>query len=242
MPLFVCEQCMSKIKKQHFYFISIFPEIIKPYCQESILKKAKEKNLVDFHFIDLRDYTIDKRKTVDDTPYGGGAGMVMMVEPLYKAVKAIKKKIKTGKTRVILFSAAGKQFKHKEAKRLQRYYDHIIFICGRYEGIDERVNKYIADEEVSIGEFVLTGGELPALVVADAVTRLVPGVLGNKDSLTGESHSEEGMYGYPQYTKPGEFKTDGKTFNKTKTWKIPDILRSGDHAKIKQWREDNRKQ
>lgn len=175
----------------------------------------------------LRDWTTDKHKTVDDTPYGGGAGMVMKVEPFEKAVKKIKRRLK--KTRVIVTAASGKTFTQEDAKRLAQY-DQLIFLCGRYEGIDHRVTEHIADEALSIGDYVLTGGELPAMVMIDAIARMVPGVI-EAESLASESHTQEGFLEYPQYTKPEDYKG----------WKVPKILLSGDHKRIAQWREEQSK-
>ena len=200
-----------------FDIITIFPNVFDSYFRESIVKRAQNKKLVKINIHNLRDYTTDKHKTVDDKPYGGGPGMVMMVEPICKAVKKIKGK---SKIKVILFSAKGKKFDQKMAQRFSKL-DKLIMICGRYEGVDERVAKHIADEEVSIGDYVLTGGEIPAMIVTDAVTRLIPGVLGKKESL------EEIKGSYPVYTRPEDF-------NKLK---VPKVLLSGDHKKIKEWRK-----
>lgn len=214
-----------------FNIITIFPKIFDSYFSESILKRAQAKDEVEINVHDLRDYTTNNRKTVDDTPYGGGAGMVMKIEPLYKSIKSIKSKVKSGeKTRVILFSAKGKRFTQRDAVRLLKY-ENIIMICGRYEGIDERVTKHLVDEEISIGDFVLTGGEIPAMAVVDSVTRLIPGVLGNSESIETESHKEEGYLEFPQYTKPEDFQG----------WKVPAVLLGGNHKKIKEWREKNSK-
>ena len=211
-----------------FDIVSIFPHIFDSYFDESILKRAQKKGFIEINAHSLRDYTTDKHKTVDDTPYGGGAGMVLKVEPILKCVNAIKK---NKKNRIILFSAKGKKYTQKDAKRLSKY-DQLIFICGRYEGVDERVAKHIADEEISIGDYVLTGGEIPAMVVADSIARLIPGVLGNNESAKIESHSKEGYLEFPQYTKPEEY-------NK---WKVPKILLSGHHGEIEKWRKKNSKQ
>jgi len=208
-----------------FDIITIFPDIFDSYFSESIIKRARKNGLIEIAIHNLRDYTLDKHKTVDDTPFGGGAGMVMKIEPLYKAVKSIKKK---KKSRVILFSAKGKKYSQKDARRLAKY-EQLTLICGRYEGVDERVVKYVADEEISIGDYVLTGGEVPAMSLVDSIARLLPGVLGNPESLVEESFSKEGgaaSLEYPQYTKPAEFLG----------WKVPKILLSGDHKKIKNWR------
>ncbi len=170
------------MKKIHF--LSIFPKMFDSYLNESILKRAQAKKLASFKVMDIRDFATDKHRTTDDKPYGGGAGMVMKVEPIFKALKKIKQ---DKKTRIILLSAKGKIFNQKEAKRLSKY-NNLILICGRYEGVDERVAKNLADEEISIGGYILTGGELPAMVVADAIVRLIPGVI-RAESLLEERHS-----------------------------------------------------
>jgi len=214
-----------------FDIVTIFPKIFDSYFSESILKRAQAGGSIVIDIHDLRDYAEGKRRTVDDTPYGGGAGMVMKPEPLYESIKSIKSKVKSEeKTRVILFSAKGKRYSQKDAKRLLKY-DRLIMICGRYEGVDERVAKNIADEEISIGDFVMTGGEIPAMAVVDSVARLIPGVLGNVQSIETESHFKEGYLEFPQYTKPEEFMG----------WKVPKILLSGNHAKIEEWREKKSK-
>ena len=215
----------------HFDILSIFPESFESYFGVSILKRAKEDGLINISLHDLRAFTHDKHHKVDDTPYGGGAGMVMKAEPFFEAVKSISSQQLADnnkqKTRVILFSAKGKVFTQADAKRLSEY-DRLILLCGRYEGVDERVAEHLIDEEISIGEYVLTGGELPAMIVVDAVARLLPGVLGNSESSVDESHSEEGVLEYPQYTKPEEFRG----------WKVPEILLSGHHADIEKWRKE----
>jgi len=215
-----------------FDIITIFPDTVTPYTDASILGKAQEKKLIDISVHDLRKFSTNKHNNVDDTPYGGGPGMVMTVQPIDDAVKNIK----TGKNaRVILTSASGKKFTHDDAKRLAKY-DQVIFICGRYEGIDARVEEHIADEALSIGDYVVTGGELPAMVMTDAIARHVEGVLGAMESLHEESHTQEGQLEYPQYTKPEIYGTeiDGEI----KQWSVPDVLLSGHHAEIKKWRED----
>jgi tRNA (guanine37-N1)-methyltransferase len=209
-----------------FDIITIFPNIFDSYFKESIIKRAQEKNLVKINIHNLRDYTNDKHKTVDDRPYGGGPGMVMMVEPIFKAVSALRKKrAKTEKQKVILLSAKGKKFDQKIAQKFSKL-NQLILICGHYEGVDERVARYIADEEISIGDYVLTGGELPAMIIVDAVTRLIPGVLGKEESLKEESFSKKGYLEYPQYTRPEIFRN----------WRVPKVLLSGNHEKIKKWR------
>lgn len=236
-----------------FDVITIFPSIFDSYFKESIIKRARAANLIEINIHNLRDYTKDKHKKVDDTPYGGGAGMVMQVEPIYNALEDIKSKSSPIKlqenansktensrqgSRVILFSAKGRKYTQADAKRLAQY-DNLIFICGRYEGVDERVAQYLIDEEISIGDYVLTGGEIPAMVLVDSISRLIPGVLGNTDSLRDESFNEienrkspfENYLEYPQYTKPEEFNG----------WKVPEVLLSGNHEEIKKWRENKSK-
>lgn len=204
-----------------FDMVTIFPGVFSAYLDESILKRAQNAKKVSFHLHDLRDFTTDKHRTVDDRPYGGGVGMVMKVEPIFKALSAIPK---LKKRRVLLMSARGKTFTQADAKRLSKY-RQLVIICPRYEGVDERVVDYV-DEEFSIGQYVLTGGELPAMVVADAVTRLIPGVLGNDASSIDESHSEPGVLEYPQYTRP-------ETFRKKR---VPRELLGGNHQTITLWR------
>lgn len=214
-----------------FHVITLFPKIIDIYARTSILKRAQEKNIIQVIPHDLRIYGEGRHKRVDDTPYGGGPGMVMKVEPIYRAVEGIKKNYPSRKKRygqrVILFSTRGKQFTSKEAKRLSLY-DQLIFISGRYEGVDERVASHIADEEISIGSFVLSGGELPSLIALDAIARYIPGVLGKEESL------EDIKGSYPVYTRPDEFSPH--TASKRKKWSVPSVLLSGDHKKIAEWR------
>lgn len=216
----------------NFHIITIFPKIFESYFSESIINRAQGKDLVNIYVHNLRDYTFDKHKTVDDTPYGGGAGMVLKVEPLYKCVEYIKSEINSAQKnfRIILFSAKGKKYTQADAKRLLKY-DNIVLICGRYEGVDERVAEHIADEEISIGNYVLTGGEIPAMAIVDSVARLIPGVLGNMESSKHESFSEENYLEHPQYTKPEEFMG----------WKVPEILLSGNHKKIEEWKKKHSK-
>jgi len=172
-----------------FNIITIFPEIFNSYFNESIIKRAQKNNLIKINIHNLRDWTKDKHKTVDDAPYGGGAGMVMKVDILYKALKTIVKNKK--KTKIILFSAKGKKWNQQLAKKYSKF-DSIIMVCGRYEGVDERILNFI-DDEISIGDYVLTGGEIPAMTVVDSITRLLPGVLGNATSSKYESHSISGQ-------------------------------------------------
>ncbi|MCX6714367.1 MAG: tRNA (guanosine(37)-N1)-methyltransferase TrmD [Candidatus Uhrbacteria bacterium] len=215
-----------------FDILTIFPAMIDSYTKESILGRAQKAKLIEVKAHDIRTYSTDKHHKVDDTPYGGGPGMVMKVEPFDLALKKIKK-VARGKglgTRVILTAANGKSFTQDDARRLASY-KQIIFLCGRYEGIDQRVEDNLVDETFSIGNYVLTGGELPALVMTDAIARNIPGVLGAEASLDKESHTEEGYLEYPQYTKPETYKK----------WSVPEILLSGDHKKIETWREDQSK-
>jgi len=199
---------------------------------------------------DLRTYSNDRHQKVDDTPYGGGPGMVMKVEPFDRAINKIKRKsskaAKKQSSRVILTAANGKTFTQADAKRLAKY-DQVIFLCGRYEGIDHRVEEHLVDETFSIGNYVLTGGELPALVMTDAIARNIKGVLGKEASLEKESHTEEGYLEYPQYTKPEVYikkmtkATKGKQRQLKGEWRVPEVLLSGDHKKIETWREEQSK-
>lgn len=219
-----------------FDIITIFPEVFDCYFNTSILKKAQEKKLIKIYTHNLRKWTLDRHQTTDDCPYGGGMGMIFKVEPIFKAVKDLKKK-KVKKSRIILFSAKGKKLTQNKVKQLSKY-DQLILICPRYEGVDERVAKYIADEEISIGEYVLTGGELPAMILVDAVSRFVPGVI-KKESLLEESFNIEGKGEYPQYTRPEIFYPSKKS--KKIAWRVPDVLLSGNHKKIKEWKSKHLK-
>lgn len=219
----------QKKRMLNFHIISLFPEVFPGYFNASILGRAQKNKLLKTQLIQLRDFALDKHHTTDETPYGGGPGMVLKAEPIYKAVEFIKRKIaktKNKKTRVILFSTRGKLLDQKIAKRLFKY-DHLVLICGRYEGVDERVAEYIADEEISVGPYILSGGELPAMILTDAVARQVPGVLGKTASL------EENKGSYPVYTKPEEL----KLASGGKTWRVPKVLLSGNHAEIEKWRK-----
>ncbi len=219
---------MPRTKMRRYDVLTIFPEMIASYAKESILGRAQEKKLIEVTGYDLRQWAEDKHRKVDDTPYGGGPGMVMKVEPIEKAVKKVRGRNKN--TRVIVTSASGKTFTQRDAERLAQY-SQVIIICGRYEGIDARVEEHVADEAFSIGNYVLTGGELPALVMVDAIARHIPGVLGAQESLEEESHGEDGLLEYPQYTKPAVYKK----------WSVPEVLMSGDHKKISVWRKENQK-
>ncbi len=203
--------------------ITIFPAQVSSFTSEGIFRIAKDSG-VDIKVYDLRAWTTDKHKTVDDRPFGGGAGMVMKVEPIYKALNDLRK----DNSLVLLTSPKGKRFNSKYAKSLSKK-DHLIIICGHYEGVDERVRKNLVDQEISIGDYVLSGGELPALVIVDAMLRHVSGILGNPESLKEESFERDMKSEYPQYTRPEEFHG----------WKVPDVLLSGDHKKIENWRKKN---
>ena len=204
--------------------ISIFPKMFSAVLDESIIKRAQAKGKVKIFTHDLRDYTLDKHHKVDDRPFGGGSGMVIQVEPVFRALQAIKKKIK-GKSKVILLCPQGKKFDQLYAKKLSGC-RNLIFICGHYEGVDERVRQYLVDEEISIGDYVLTGGELAAMVLVDSLVRLIPGVLGDKNSLNFESF-EGNLLEYPQYSRPAKFKN----------WPVPEVLVSGAHDRIYAWRK-----
>lgn len=210
-----------------FDVITLFPDLILPYFEDAMMKRGREAGLLEFHAHDIREYSTDKHKKVDDTPYGGGAGMLMTCQPLFDAIRAVKKE---NKGPVIFLTPQGKRFNQKKAAELAQL-DEVILLCGRYEGIDQRVRDELVDEEISIGDFVLTGGELAALVVIDATARLVPGVLGDEDSAHDDSFSPglDGMLEHPHYTKPAEF--EGLC--------VPEVLLSGNHAEIKKWRKAN---
>ena len=205
-----------------FDVLSIFPEMFSSPLNFSLLKKAQEKGLINICLHDIRNWASDKHRMTDDAPFGGGCGMVMKVEPVERALAEIKNKV--GESQVILMTPQGETFNHKIATELASE-TQIIIICGRYEGVDERIRTYLVDREISIGDFILTGGELSALVLIDAVSRLIPGVLGNADSPAGESFSN-GLLEYPQYTRPANYKN----------WSVPEVLMSGNHAEIERWR------
>jgi tRNA (guanine37-N1)-methyltransferase len=208
--------------------LTLFPQMFEASFGFSIFKRAIDNGLVNINLINIRDYTHDKHHTADDYPYGGGAGMVMKAEPIFEAVEAIKDKLEDkGKDLpVILLTPQGRLFSHKIAQEIS-HHDHIVLICGHYEGVDERVVEHLATDTISIGDYVLTGGELPAMVVADAVLRLIPGVLGSEESSLDDSHAT-GLLEYPQYTRPAEFKGHA----------VPEILLSGNHAQIAKWRRE----
>ncbi len=239
-----CVLC-SMIK---FDIITIFPEIFTSYLKESLIARAQVKKLIKINIHDLRFWTKDAHKTVDDKPFGGGLGMVLKVEPIFKAVKSLKSKrnkflaseSKNRKSKIILFTPRGKKFNQKIAYQLKNL-NQIIFICGRYEGVDERVARYIADMELSIGEYDLMGGELPAMVVIETISRLVPGVLGKPQLLKERITKTGGFIEYVQYTRPETFRARLAKGGKTVNWQVPKILLSGDHKKIENWKNKHSK-
>lgn len=214
-----------------FDVITIFPEIFISYLKESFIERAQKKDFIKINVHNLRKWTKDLHKTVDDRPYGGGLGMVIKVEPIFKAIKELKKKGGQRKRKIILFTPRGKKFNQKIAFQFSKL-DQLILICGRYEGVDERVAKYIADLEISIGDYDLMGGELPAMVVIETVARLIPGVIGKPQLLKERITKEKGFIEYPQYTRPEVFEPRPGV-----KWRVPKVLISGHHQKIAQWRK-----
>lgn len=216
-----------------FEILTTFPNGFS-YLNESILKRAKEKGLVDIEVHDLRKWAEDKHKVTDDAPFGGGAGMVMKVEPIYKALKSLGVyPHRDAGTKVILTSASGTKWTQGIAKEFSTTLDRLVIICGHYEGIDQRVAENMVDYEISIGEYVLSGGELASMVIVDSISRLISGVLGNPESIEEESHTSHEKE-YPHYTRPSTFKTD-----EGQEWRVPDILTSGNHKEIDNWRKEN---
>lgn len=227
-----------------FEILTLFPEVFPSFLKTSILGRAEESGIISYGVHNIRDFAEGKHKVVDDSPYGGGAGMVMKIEPIAKALGTLgKNENRNEEIRTVVLSARGEQFTQTKAKEYAQL-DQLVLICGRYEGIDQRVADHLADEEISIGPYVLAGGEIAALAVIEATARLIPGVLGNPESLVEESHTigEElqttsgsersaAQIEYPQYTKPEEYQG----------WKVPEVLVSGDHAAIKSWRDEQRK-
>ncbi len=211
--------------------LTLFPEICRTPLSESIMKRAQENEIIDLRIHNLRDWTKDKHHIVDDAPFGGGQGMVMKAEPIFAAVEELrrqigeKSKIENRKSRIILMSPAGRRFDQSMAERFSRE-PHLIIVCGHYEGVDHRVIEHLVDLEISIGDYVLTNGAIAAVVLVDAIVRLVPGVLGHEQSAVDDSFSA-GLLEAPQYTRPAEFRG----------WKVPDVLLSGNHAEIAAWRK-----
>jgi len=232
----------------NFDIITIFPDIFDSYFRESIMWRAQNRKFAKMNIHNLRIWTKDAHRSVDDRPFSGGAGMIFKVEPIYRAVKEIKLKNKKDKTKVVVFSASGKKFNQSMAREFAKL-DRIIMFCPRYEGVDHRVIKNIADYEISIGDYVLTGGELPAMIVADAVVRLIPGVI-KEESLKNESFNEKSgkkILEHPQFTRPEIFEADYKLkgkvekLDKKTKWKVPKVLLSGNHKEIEEWKEKNSK-
>ena len=207
-----------------FDIVTIFPRMLEAALSEGILARAIARGLLTVKTRDLRDFTDDRHRTVDDVPYGGGPGMVLKPEPVFRAVETIAREHGSPQA-IVLVSPHGRQFSQHEAARLVNL-DHVVVLCGRYEGIDDRVREHLATEELSIGDYVLSGGELPALVIVDAVARLVPGVVGDEDSVAGDSFAR-GLLDYPHFTRPAEFRE----------WKVPEVLVSGHHGEIRRWRK-----
>lgn len=217
-----------------FDIITIFPSFFNSFLNESLIKKAQDKKIIDIHIHDLRKYATDRHKQVDDRPFGGGAGMVIKIEPVYKALEDIKYK-NIPRKKVILFTPTGRQFNQKMAARYAKL-KRIIFLCGRYEGIDARVERFV-DEKVSIGPYILSGGEIPAMAVIEAVSRLLPGFLGNRESIESSIKSKDKISEYPVYTRPSVFVTkDGRRL------KVPSVLLSGNHKQIEEWRQKHIRQ
>jgi tRNA (guanine37-N1)-methyltransferase len=218
-----------------FDVFTLLPEVFPSYLETSILKRARERGLIDVRVHNIRDYTHDKHHVTDDTPYGGGGGMVMKPEPVFEALENVLGLPTTEETNqtpptpalnipIILLTPQGRVFNQGIAKELSAY-SHIALLCGRYEGIDERIREHLVTDEISIGDYVLTGGEIPALILIDAISRLLPNVLGDPTGAEDDSHAM-GLLEYPHYTRPPEFRG----------WRAPDVLLSGDHAKIDKWR------
>ena len=215
-----------------FDVLTIFPDIFNSYLKESLIAKAQKKKILKIRIHDLRKWSGDRRKTVDDSPYGGGSGMVLKIEPVYKAVQSLKP---NSKAKTIVFTPRARKFSQKIAWQLAKT-DRIVMICGRYEGVDERAAKHIADLQLSIGDYDLMGGELPAMVVIEAVSRLLPGVLGKQGLLKERITKDKGFIEYPQYTRPETFEP-----KKGVKWRVPKVLLSGDHKKIGEWRKKHGK-
>jgi tRNA (guanine37-N1)-methyltransferase len=207
-----------------FDIITAFPGMFEGPLGHSIVRRAQERGLLTLRIHDLRDHATDRHRKVDDVPYGGGGGMVLLPAPIFAAVDAIRERHASPSSRTILLCPQGTPYDQEEAKRLARY-DRLILICGRYEGVDERVREHLADEAISIGDYVLTGGEIPAMVLVDSLTRLLPGALGDGEAARNDSFYS-GQLDHPHYTRPAEFRG----------WKVPEVLLSGDHGKIALWR------
>jgi len=205
--------------------LTLFPKMFEGPFNESIIKRAQDKSLIEIMIHDLRKWGLDDRRTVDDRPYGGGPGMIMRVDVVDSALKELK----TKNSKVILLDATGEKFTQQKTVELSKL-EHLILIAGHYEGVDHRVHEHLVDEVISIGDYVLTGGEIPAMVIIDSIVRLIPGVVGKEASIVEESHSQPGYLEYPQYTRPEKYKK----------WNVPEVLLSGNHKKIKNWRQAGR--
>jgi tRNA (guanine37-N1)-methyltransferase len=228
-----------------FDILTIFPEIIESYINTGVIGRATNlKQTIAIKTHNIRDYTRDIHKKVDDSPFGGGAGMILQIEPIYEALANIIRQNPDTKKHIILTKAGANIFNQEKAIQLGENFDHIIFICGRYEGIDARVEQYLSNESLSIGQYVLTGGELPALVMLDAIARHIPEVLGNQESLEQESWTNTNTKEYPQYSRPAIFKPEIPNLidkNAPSEWAVPEVLLSGNHKSIQDWREDHKK-
>ena len=213
-----------------FEVFTLLPEVFSPYLESSILQRARQRGLIEVRLHNIRDYTHDRHHTTDDTPYGGGGGMVMKPEPVFEAIESVLETSSSpghlAPVPVILLTPQGRVFTQRVAEELS-HDERIALLCGRYEGVDERIRAHLVTDEISVGDYVLTGGELPALLIIDTVARLIPGVLGDPTGAQDDSHSM-GLLEYPHYTKPAEFRG----------WKVPEILLSGDHGKIEKWRRE----
>ena len=209
-----------------FHILTIFPDFFDGPFRHGVVPRAAESGLISIRIYDLRDWTIDRHRTVDDRPFGGGEGMVLKPEPIFKAVESIWPE-RSETQRIVLVSASGRRFDQQTARRLSAY-DELLILCGRYEGVDERVAEHLADEELSVGDFVLSGGELAAAMIVDAVARLLPGVLGHPDSAVQESFGEDGGLDCPHYTRPADFRG----------WTVPEVLLNGNHEEIRKWRRE----
>jgi tRNA (guanine37-N1)-methyltransferase len=213
-----------------FEVITIFPEFFNGPFDYGVIRRGREKGLVEIRVHDLRGFTSDRHRTVDDRPFGGGEGMVFKPEPVFKAVESVRQGAEAPVVEVVVLSAAGRRFNQAEALRLSKS-DQVILICGRYEGVDERIVEHLATAEISIGDFIVSGGEIAAVVVVDAVTRYVPGVVGKEESILRDSFSDPAsemqLVEHPHYTRPAEFRG----------WKVPDVLISGDHDAVREWRQ-----
>lgn len=208
-----------------FDIVTLFPEMFLGPFDQSIISRAKKKELIDIRLHNLRDWAVDERGTVDDRPYGGGVGMVLQVQPIFSALEKIKAAGMKAKSKIILLDPRGQRFTQRKAREYANL-EQIIFVCGRYEGVDQRVADHLVDESISIGDYVLTGGEIPTMVIVDSVTRLIPGVLEKPEATLLESFSSEETFEHPQYTRPEEFNG----------WKVPEVLLSGNHQEIERWR------